>query len=193
MLYRFARKLFYLWFRIFNKLTFHGLENVIEDEPIVICANHISNLDPFLISNAFNRNIRFLAKKQLFDTPVVKHLAKAYGAVPVDRDAKDFGALLSCVRIVKKNEALGVFPEGTRIRNGKTAEAKGGAVAIAYIGKAKIVPVKLEFRSKRVHIFNSYTVTVGKALTCEDLGVLNKDAEAFRVAAITLMDKIYEL
>ena len=67
-----------------------------------------------------------MAKKSLFETPVVKYFVKAYGAFPVNRDSSDIAAIKTALKILRNEELLGLFPEGRRVRDIKDSNPKGG-------------------------------------------------------------------
>lgn len=192
MIYRLARGFFKFYFTVFNRTEFKGLENVVEDGPLIVYANHFSDCDVFLISAVYKRVVRFMAKKSLFETPVVRKAAKAYHAFPVDRDGNDVAAIKTSFRILKDGGVLGIFPEGTRIRNGKKSEPKGGFAMIAYKTKTAVQPIRLIYKRKFL-LFNHIQVIVGKPIAWDELGITEPSSEAYEKASRELMNKVYSL
>ena len=87
------------------------------------------------------RQIHFLAKSEIFDTHIVLcKLMSNIGGIPVERGKHDVAALQVAVDVVKAGNILGMFPEGTRSRNGQLQSGKSGAVRIAKIAGAPLVP-----------------------------------------------------
>jgi len=119
-----------------------GTENVPVDGGLVVAANHRSYLDPPLLGTWFPRTIHFMAKQELFDIFVLGHLIRAVHAFPVNRDRADVGAIRQALRIIKRGDVVGIFPEGTRNLAGE-AQARGGAVLLAATAHCPIVPVAL--------------------------------------------------
>ena len=192
MVYRLARAFFKFYFKVFNRTRFKGLENVVTDGPLIVYANHFSDCDVFLISAAFDRVIRFMAKKSLFETPIVRKAVKAYRAFPVDRDGNDLAAIKTAFKILKSGGVLGIFPEGTRIRNGKVSDPKGGFAMIAYKTKTTVQPVHLKYKRKFL-LFNSIDVIVGKPIKWDELGVTDATSEDYTKVSRELMEKVYNL
>lgn len=119
-----------------------GTQNVPLDGGLVVAANHRSYLDPPLLGTWFPRTIHFMAKQELFKIFVLGSLIKAVHAFPVDRDRADVAAIRQALRILKRGDVVGIFPEGTRNFAGE-AQARGGAVLLAATAHCPIVPVAL--------------------------------------------------
>ena len=116
----------------------------------------MSNYDPFTMAAFTKREVRYIAKKELFQNPFLKRLMYAMKAFPVDREAAmDMKALKTAMKILKDGEVLGIFAEGTRVKEGEAKAAKAGVALFALKGNAPIVPVAVssthKFRSV-VHI-----------------------------------------
>lgn len=125
----------------------HGRENVPPPgTPLVVAANHRTNLDPFLVARALppGRFLQFMAKRELF-VPVIGWIIQTGGSFPVDRDGSDVGAVRTAVRILKENGTVGIFPQGHR--GGEAL--RGGAALIAAKGRAPILPVGISRDGKR--------------------------------------------
>lgn len=155
MFYRFARFLLKIVFKIRYKLVVHGNTNLPE-APLVICANHINLWDPILLAIIFDRPIRFMAKKELFDNKFLGFLLNKFGAFPVDRDNVNIKTIKDSIKLVKDNEVLGIFPEGTRVKTVSEENMKTGVAMIASRAGADVIPVFInsnyKFRSK-VEVF----------------------------------------
>lgn len=155
MFYRFARFLLKIVFKIRYKLVVHGNTNLPET-PLVICANHINLWDPILLAIIFDRPIRFMAKKELFDNKFLGFLLNKFGAFPVDRGNVNIKTIKDSIKLVKDNEVLGIFPEGTRVQTVSEENMKTGVAMIASRAGADVIPVFInsnyKFRSK-VEVF----------------------------------------
>ncbi|MDU3198877.1 MAG: lysophospholipid acyltransferase family protein, partial [Anaerococcus hydrogenalis] len=68
------------------RIRVHGIENIPKDEKYIICANHKSFLDPIFVALAINRQVHFIAKKELFEIPILKNILKKLNAIPAQRD-----------------------------------------------------------------------------------------------------------
>lgn len=117
-----------------------GLENIPE-ENYVLAGNHKSIFDiPLLITSIPNK-IHFMAKKEVFDIKVLKGIFDKMGAFPVNRDSVDIKAVKTSLRLLKENEVLGIFPEGTRNKSDEILlPFKPGVVTLASKSKKMIVP-----------------------------------------------------
>ncbi len=131
--------------RLYHHLLFgyrsFGVENVPLDGACILAANHKSYLDPPAVGACLPREIRYFAKRELFDMPVLGPLIRSYGAVPVDRAAFDRKTLRMALGILESGEALLVFPEGTRIRKPDLGQAKEGIALIADKAAVPVIPV----------------------------------------------------
>lgn len=142
-----------LYYRIMFRVDMEGQENIPTDGGVVMCCNHMSNYDPFTMAAFTKREVRYIAKKELFKKPLLSKLMYAMKAFPVDREAAmDMKALKTAIKILKGGEVLGIFAEGTRVKEGEAKAAKAGVALFALKGDAPIVPVavssKHKFRSK---------------------------------------------
>ncbi|HEV2037241.1 MAG TPA: lysophospholipid acyltransferase family protein [Candidatus Eremiobacteraceae bacterium] len=119
-----------------------GAENVPAQGPLVVASNHVSYLDPPMLGTWFPRLIHFMAKRELFDTPVLGPLIRAVHAFPVNREAGDLSAIRHALHVLKAGGVVGVFPEGRRNLDGE-AQARSGAVLLAATAQCPVVPVAL--------------------------------------------------
>ena len=98
------------------------------EPPVIFCANHVSIIDPVFLEMCQKRHIFFMAKAELFDSWFGRNiLGKALGAFPVKRGAGDTGAIDTAEEIVRSGRVLGIFPEGTRSKDGALGRPKSGA------------------------------------------------------------------
>lgn len=162
------------------------------DRGYILASNHKTNFDPLFIGIGCNKNVRFMAKKELFKNPILGAIIKGLGAFPVSRGTGDYGAIEKSIDIVKNGGVLGIFPEGTRSKNGKLGRAKSGAVVVASKTGGDIVPVGIRYGKKtlwRRHIDIYY----GKPITSEHLAITNNAKSEIKAASRLLMSNIAEL
>ena len=188
-MYKFARFLFGLYVRILNRYKVTGLENIVQSGPTIVYGNHSSMFDIFLLTVAFKRPIYFMAKKSLFETPVINLFVKAYKAFPVNRDKFDISAVKTALKLLKEGNQIGIFPEGTRVHDESQSDAKGGIAMFACKTKATLIPVRLIYKRK-LNVFNCYHVIIGKPIHADELEVDGKD---YKKAGEWLMERVYEL
>lgn len=161
MLYKMARRLVYGFFRFFYRVKVEGLDHLPKEGRLMICSNHISNMDPPLIGCLLPRRINFLAKEELFRIPLFSQLISLLGAVPVKRGEGDRQALKRSIQILKEEKVFGIFPEGTRSKTGELGKAHHGAAMIALRAQAPIVPVAI---IGPYRLFRPIRVVIGKPL-----------------------------
>ena len=153
-----------------------GRENRPGPGAAIVCANHSSMTDPFLIAYSMGPNyqIHYMAKMELFRIPLVGPILRGIGMFPVDRQGGGAMAIKSALRILKDGKKMGMFPEGTRVSTEEKSEAKTGAVRLAARMGVPIVPVYLPrkkrvFRLNRIVIGAPYMVELDKKPAPEDV------------------------
>lgn len=119
----------------------HGLEHLTGPGPYVFAPNHQSHFDIAALLGYLPGHNRFVAKRELFDEPVLGMVLKTMGMVPVDRDNPlEAIQLLNSVAI-EEGCSLIIFPEGTRSRDGGLLPFKKGPFAAAIYMKIPVVPI----------------------------------------------------
>lgn len=190
MFYRFCRSLFRFLFAIFCRWEIKGIENMPEKGPVIIVANHVSNWDPIVVGCAMKRRVHFMAKKELFDIPVLGFLISLLGAFPVDRKHADRAAIRKTLKLLKEGKVVGIFPEGTRSKTGKLLPPSPGAAYIALKAQVPVCPVALVGTNRIFHqgLFRRFQVIVGPLLDFHGQG--KRDIQQ---VADLIMEKIEEL
>ena len=114
--------------------------------PVIVVSNHISNWDVLILGGVFDRQIHYMSKKELFKNPLLKKLMEALGAFPVDRGGADVNAIRKSLEILSSADGgvVGIFPQGTRVKDDASFEVAGGVGMIALRSGATIVPVHIE-------------------------------------------------
>ncbi len=179
------------------RLKVEGRENIPDEGKVFLVSNHRSYLDPPLIAYAVKkRPVFFMAKAELFKTPILSSLIKHWGnAFPVKRGKADLTALKTALEVLNKGEIVCIFPEGQRAPAGKFLKAKWGAGLVALKAKAPIVPCLIEGSEKLIgkeKFFDGIpqvTIRFGKPFTID----LEDRKENYQKAADLLMEKIKEL
>lgn len=184
---------FSIYFKVMFKVVVIGKENVPDTGGIVMCSNHISNYDPIMIAVPLRkrRQVRYIAKKELFQSKIGNYLFHSIGAFPLDRQSKmDMKAFKQGVRILKNGEILGIFAEGTRVKEGEVATPKAGVSMFAVKGDAIVVPVAIsgtyKFRS-------TMTVQYGEPMECTEYREGKITTEKMEAMTTEIMAKINEM
>ena len=116
---------------------------MIEEGPAILAMNHQSFLDPPLAGIVSQRPMHIMARRTLFQWPVLGPLMPKVNVIPVDRDGSDMTALKTIIRLINQGEAALLFPEGTRTHDGNLQPAKSGVGFIAAKTLAPVVPMRI--------------------------------------------------
>lgn len=120
--------------RGYKRLFFKG--------PAIIVSNHWALTDPVFIGLISPRTVHFMAKQELFESPVARFLLmKGLYAFPVDRRGTDIASLRKAMEVLKKGEVFGIFPEGHRTATGRMDDLEKGAAFLAVRCKVPVIPV----------------------------------------------------
>ena len=139
LIYRFTALVIRLIFRINGGLDIKGRENIPLEGGVIIAFNHISFLDPLLAGAALPRRATFMARRELFNFPVLGWMAKHY-ALPVDKERLLPSTAKQSARRLREGGVVVIFPEGMRSKTGELLEAGQGVGMIAVHGNVPVVP-----------------------------------------------------
>ncbi|USK69007.1 1-acyl-sn-glycerol-3-phosphate acyltransferase [Peribacillus asahii] len=186
-LYRFARNVVKIILTPIFRIQTVGRERFPKDGGVLICANHIDNLDPPVVGITSPRDIHFMAKEELFHAPILKQLLPNINAFPVKRGLSDKGALKMGLKILKDGEVLGLFPEGTRSKTGELGKGLAGAGFFALRTNAVVVPCAIIGPYKP---FRKLKVVYGKPV---DFSQYREQKLSAEEATEIIMDEIRKL
>ena len=127
--------------RTFARWEVRGQHHVPADGAVVLVSNHLHLIDPGLVMGSSPRRPHPMAKRELFETPLIGWTLWAMGAFPVRRYSADIGALRAARNILRRGEPVLMFPEGTRSLDRCLHPALPGAAMVALLAGAPIVPV----------------------------------------------------
>lgn len=170
------------------RIRINGYENLPKENGYILCSNHKSNWDPVFLAIAIKDPIIFMAKKQIFDWPIIGSAVKKLGAFPVQRDGRDMASLKHSIKLIKENKILGIMPEGTRTKNIARENMKEGVTYIALKTKCNIIPVEIISTFKP---FRKTYININKAIEVEKYLPL-KSKEAMVKMTDELFYKIYQ-
>ncbi|AXH98853.1 1-acyl-sn-glycerol-3-phosphate acyltransferase [Sporosarcina sp. PTS2304] len=118
-----------------------GKEKFPSEGGVLLCTNHIDNLDPPVVGITCPRTVHFMAKEELFTKPVLKTLLPQVQAYPVKRGMSDREAFRTTIKLLREGKVVGLFPEGTRSKTGEIGKGLAGAGFFALKGgDAKVMP-----------------------------------------------------
>lgn len=164
-----------------------GKENVPKDGGILLCSNHIDNLDPPVVGITCPRKVSFMAKEELFKVPVLGGIIRQLQAFPVKRGLSDREALRKGLKLLKDGGVLGLFPEGTRSRDGQLGKGLAGAGFFALRTDAHVIPCAIIGPYKK---FSKVKVVYGKPI---DLSEYRENRAGAEEVTAVIMGEIQKL
>ncbi|MGF2616883.1 1-acyl-sn-glycerol-3-phosphate acyltransferase [Rossellomorea vietnamensis] len=165
------------------RIEVQGTEHFPKDGGVLLCSNHINNLDPPVVGISCPRPVAFMAKEELFKAPILKQILPHVHAFPVKRGMSDREALRTGMKILKENNVLGLFPEGTRSKTGKLGKGLAGAGFFALRTDAAVVPCAIIGSYKP---FRKLKVVFGPPVDIEVLRAEKANAE--KVTEVIMAD-----
>ena len=180
------------------RLHVEGQEFIPRTGPAILAANHVSYIDPVIIWIAVGRPIRFMAKKELFRSPLFGWLIRKCGAFPVNRNRIDLQAFKRAISLLEAGEIVTIFPEGTRGDGVDLRPAKPGIGLIAARTGVPVIPAfhrgAEKVLPKGAWLPRPYRITVKFGMPCriagEEAGKAQDQAVIF---SQTIMEKIAAL
>ena len=174
-------------FKVYGRLSVRGSGNLPQKGPYIIAPNHLSLVDaPAVMASVtwgIGSQMFFLGTTDFFGGPVTSRAARLLQVIPVDMDARLYGALQLSAFVLRKGKILCVFPEGGRSRDGSIKEFKKGVGIIARELNIPVVPVAIQGTYKMMASGQSFprpvkvTVSFGKPIYPGDLdyeGIVKK-------------------
>lgn len=190
MFYWIAKTAIKIYYTIFFRVQVKGKENIPKNGGIVLCSNHTSNHDPAILASHMPRTICFMAKKELFDVKGLSFLIRHLYAFPVDRSGTDMKAFKNTIQLLKSEKVIGIFAQGTRVKEGEQKAAKAGVALFSLKANVPVVPVAI---SGNFRLFSKIKVHYGKPLYLEQYKGKKINNETLEEIAQGIMQKINEL
>jgi 1-acyl-sn-glycerol-3-phosphate acyltransferase len=145
-LYPLARAVLAPVFHLLWRFEVTGIGHVPATGPAIIAPNHVSVLDSFVVPIVLPRRITYVGKAEYLDSWKTRHLFPALGMIPIDRSGGDAAAaaLDAATSVLDRGELFGIYPEGTRSRDGHLHRGHTGVARLALRTGAPIVPVGIQ-------------------------------------------------
>lgn len=133
------------FFACLGGLRVEGVENIPPAGPLLIAANHASNLDPLAGWAAVYpaRRMWAIAKSELWHGPLMRAVMEMMRGIPVRRGGADRATIRRALDMLRAGEAVGIFPEGTRSRDGRLQPAQPGLALLVQRSGAPVLPVAI--------------------------------------------------
>jgi 1-acyl-sn-glycerol-3-phosphate acyltransferase len=129
--------------RLLWRIDTQGYDKLPRRGGAIICPNHISFLDSAFLLLTMPRRISFVGKAEYLDSWKTKYLFPAMGMIPIDRTGgkSSLAALEAAAAVLQRGELFGIFPEGTRSRDGVLYKGHTGPARLAVRTGCPIFPV----------------------------------------------------
>ena len=164
--YNIVLNIFAFYSKVFYKYEVIGAENIPNKGNIILAANHKSNLDPIFIAAAVkNRKVATIGKKELFNNKILATILNKIYVIPIDRDNPGISTIKTILKKIKEGFAIGIFPEGTRVKGNEFGKAKAGLALFAIKGKANVIPISIISNYK---LFNKVTIYIDKPISFDE-------------------------
>jgi len=195
LLYIIAKIKFLIIFKLFFRLKVTGQQNIPQDGPFIIVANHSSLLDPIILGISVRPKVIFVAAAYLFEINWLGYLLRKANSIPVQRE-NDISSLKRALKILQQGGVLGIFPEGGVDRQKDDLPIKAGAAYLATKVGVPIVPIKIKGAdkvlprgAKFIRSLNKIEVEIKKPIYCSRQ--TNKNKEIIKRVVESYIKEIY--
>ena len=198
MLYIIAKIKFLIIFKLFFRLKVTGQQNIPQDGPFIIVANHSSLLDPVILGVSVRPKVIFIAAAYLFEIPWLGYLLRKANSIPIYREhnTNNINSIKQALKILQKGGVLGIFPEGGVDRQKDDLPIKAGAAYLATKVGVPIVPIKIKGAdkvlprgAKFIRSLNKIEVEIKKPIFCSRH--TNKNKEIIKRVVESYIKEIY--
>jgi 1-acyl-sn-glycerol-3-phosphate acyltransferase len=180
-----------------------GLEHAPRNGPYILVSNHCSNLDPpflgWAVGHQTGRVIHFMAKDEIRGWPLVGWLSRQSGVFFIRRGEVDRGAQRIALELLASGRPLGLFPEGSRSRDGQLRNGRAGAALLAMRAGVPLLPVgmagthRIFGGGRRIPRRSRVTIRIGPTFTLPPLRDGSLDRAALQAATGRIMGEIAAL
>lgn len=161
---------YYPRFKFVYRFEVIGKENIPKHTNYIAAANHLSTLDPVLVTSCMPHPVAYMAKKELFDNFFMRCFLDWLGAFAVDREKLSVSTIKTVKGLNKTNWSFGIFPQGKRQAPGQISEVTKGFATLAKTMKYDILPMGIIGTDKVCHIpfTGKIIVRIGKPIPYSD-------------------------
>ena len=184
------------------RFTLEGFDRLPVDGPAILAPNHVSFLDSAFLMLHVPRNISFVGKAEYMDSWKTRVLFPMMGMIPIDRSGgeKSKAALDAAEAVLRRGELFGIFPEGTRSRDGVLHKGRTGAARLAMSVGCPLFPVGV-IGTREIQppdavmprLFRDCTIRIGRPISVERYRDRGDDRLVLRQITDELMFEIREL
>lgn len=184
MFYFFCLRILSLLAKLFYRIRYYGTEHIPKNGKLIVCSNHKSVIDPLFVAIPFRRQIRYMAKTELFRDHgrLASRVLYALGAFPVNRDRGDTKSIKTAVQILNEGGIVGIFPQGKCVFDNSPFQPKAGVALLAFKTGAPVLPVSI-YCDGRIKLFSRVAIRFGKVIPYDSLRLKDGSSSALREAA----------
>ena len=160
--------------KIFFRFRVEGKHNIPQEGSFIAASNHVSYLDPAVLGSSIPKILHFMAKEELFNIKFFGSFLRKVAAYPVRRDYRDFGAIKESLKILKKGDSIGLFPEGGRMSGPEFGEPYLGIGMLAAHSGVPVLPIyikgtgKILSKTAKFGGFKSVTAYIGEPMRFDE-------------------------
>lgn len=166
MFYRIIRFIVNIYISLYYKIEVDGRDNIPSTGALILASNHIHWADPVILAcKSTKREIHYMGKAELFKNRLLALFLTNLHVFPIKRGESDVGAIKKSLRVLKDGHVLGIFPEGTRVKEDSEKKPESGFVMLGVKSKATIVPTGI---SSTYKFRSTITVKIGTPIVLED-------------------------
>ena len=186
-------------FTILYRVNIKGQDKIPRKGKYLICSNHISYLDSVLIGAYLPRFTYFMAKRELFTFSLISNLVTFYNAFPINRAIIDRATFNTALNILKNENILCLFPEGTRSVDGKIGEGKKGIGLISFLSGAPVIPMVIVGSNKIIQkphkriFFPKIKIAIGDTIDTARIIKENNRKDAIQIIVDETMRSLKKL
>ena len=186
----FGKPFFGALVRSFAPLRVYGRDRIPADGPLVVCFNHFSWLDPWALGSVVPRTLYYVAKQEAHDNPIIGPFIRIFGTTSVRRGESDREALRAMREVVRRGDALGMFPEGTRQAR-EPGPVQSGAALIAVQEQVPVVCGAIHgTQDWKLGNFHPVSIAFGKPL---DLSRHPRNSKGYRAGSADIQAELRKL
>ncbi len=165
------------------RLHIEGREHIPSEGAVIIAPNHKSYFDPPLVGVAIKKRVvHYMAKEELFRNPLFGWILRQFGTFPVKRGSVDRTAVRQAVKELKNGNALGIFPEGTRIKRSGLGRFHSGMASLALMTGTPVIPVAIVGSADMPHKKGPLAVLIGMPIQVKKQKAGSEEVEALNEA-----------
>jgi 1-acyl-sn-glycerol-3-phosphate acyltransferase len=186
----FGKPFFGMLVRAVAPMRVYGRDRIPRNGPLILCFNHFSWLDPWALGSSVPRTLYFVAKQEAHDNPIVGPFIRFFGTSSVRRGESDREAIRIMREVVRRGDALGMFPEGTRQKR-EPGPVRGGAAMIAVQEHVPVVCGAIHgTQDWSFGNFHPVSIAFGEPL---DLSEHPRNSQGYRAAAQDIQQELRRL